>query len=121
MWVDPRPNETLQIKGYTNGAALTFIVLGLRDDKFLWSLGKKAATIYVELLSQAQKYMKAGELLHLKGHQKERSGRHNPPKSKVCNKEEGLKNIRIEDIVESQDRIVCKREAIVLKFLMNLR
>ena len=56
-------NEALKVEGYSDDIALTAMMAGLKDEKFLWSLGKKTPIKYTELLSRAQKYMSAGELL----------------------------------------------------------
>lgn len=47
-------SEALQIEGYTSGTTLVAIVARLRDEKFLWFLGKKVSTTYIELLTRAQ-------------------------------------------------------------------
>ena len=57
-------SEALKVEGYSDDIALTAVMAGLKDEKFLWSLGKKKPATYTELLFRAQNYMSAGELLN---------------------------------------------------------
>lgn len=72
-YVSRSNSEELQIECYTDEAALTARVARLRDKRFLWLLSKKATTTYDKLLSQAQKYMSAEELLRSRGSAKEKN------------------------------------------------
>lgn len=84
--------------------------MGLRDEQFLWSLGKKAATTYVELLSRAQKYISVGKLLCSKGIAKEKNiqGEGHKEKSHRNKDRLDLKKRKIERGATSKERLSRK-------------
>ena len=88
-------NEALKVEGYSDDITLTDMMAGLKDEKFLWSLGKKTPVTYTELLARAQKYMSAGELL---------SARKAPDEGGISKQSEHKKRDRTEDLSRSTER-----------------
>ncbi|XP_022158344.1 uncharacterized protein LOC111024851 [Momordica charantia] len=57
--------EKLQVEGLTDAVALIAFVSGVKDERLVFSFGKRTPGTFMEALSRAQKYMSAGELIHL--------------------------------------------------------
>lgn len=56
--------EALPINGCSNDLAMSAMMVGLKPGKLLWSIGKNDFKDFQELLSRAQKYANAKELMN---------------------------------------------------------